>query len=48
VDLDVARVVEALIRSERLSEADALQHQQVEAAIAVVVEDWCECWRDKD
>jgi hypothetical protein len=34
VELHVAPVIEALIRSQRLTEADTLQHEQVERALA--------------
>jgi hypothetical protein len=44
VEVEYFPLVEALIRSTRLSEAAALDPQQVEAAIGDVVREWCERW----
>jgi hypothetical protein len=45
LELHVAPVIEALIRSGMLSETEALQHHLVETAIACAFErDWVTCW----
>jgi hypothetical protein len=40
LELHVEPIIDALIRSQRLGEADALQHAKVEQALAILVEDW--------
>jgi len=38
-------IIEGLIRSGRLTEAEALQPHLVEQALAAVVKDWTQRWR---
>jgi hypothetical protein len=40
-------LIEALLASSRLTEADALDRGQVESAVAEVVRDWIARWREK-
>jgi hypothetical protein len=40
-------LVEALLASGRISEADALERGQVESAVAEVVRDWIARWHEK-
>ena len=44
IDIDHELVVGALIDSKRLSEDEALDHANVERAVAAVVEDWAKSW----
>jgi hypothetical protein len=44
LELHAAPVIEMLIQQGRVSEAEALQHERVEAAITLAVEDMVERW----
>jgi hypothetical protein len=44
---DYFPLVAALLESGRLTEADALDRDQVESAIAEVVRDWVARWQEK-
>jgi hypothetical protein len=44
--VDDYALIEALLDSNRVSEADALDRRKVEEAVALVVSDWIQRWRD--